>query len=160
MQVALIADTHGVLDARIEADLADAVLIVHAGDVGADVADRLAAAGCDTIIVRGNNDRADAPWPVSQAVDLPGGQLVVTHGDQWPAKVRHDRLRREWPDAGAIVCGHSHRRVIDRDAVPWVLNPGAAGRSRAYGGPGWLALDVEPEEWRVSVHEYPPLRRR
>lgn len=160
MRVALIADTHGVLDARIEAAITDAELIVHAGDVGAGVADRLRCLGTELVIVRGNNDPADAPWPASRIIDLPGGQLVVTHGDQWPAKTRHERLRREWPDAAAVVCGHSHRRVVDQTAAPWVLNPGAAGRSRAYGGPGWLALDIEHGHWRVTVQQYPPLRRR
>lgn len=160
MRVALIADTHGVLDARIAAAVADADMLVHAGDVGGGVAEQLAVIGAQVVIVRGNNDPADAPWPSFRIIDLPGGQLVVTHGDSWPARARHQRLRREWPQARAIVCGHSHRRVVDQGALPWVLNPGAAGRSRAYGGPGWLALDVERGDWRVAVQEYPPLRRR
>ena len=57
MRVLLLADTHGVLDARIAELAQDCALAVHAGDVGAsDVLKTLAAARGRVFAVRGNND--------------------------------------------------------------------------------------------------------
>ncbi|MEQ8496532.1 MAG: metallophosphoesterase family protein, partial [Gammaproteobacteria bacterium] len=82
--------------------------------------------------------------------------LVVVHGHQWPrAGTRHAKLRARWPAARAIVYGHSHRRIVDNDHAPWVLNPGAAGRARTYGGASWLGLAVDRDCWQVAEGEFP-----
>lgn len=155
MRVALISDTHGHLDDRIAAFLRDCGRIVHAGDVGGDVAARLAAFGPPVTVVAGNNDPTAAGWPASAELELPGGRLVVIHGHQWPAARRHRRLRAAFPGARAIVCGHSHRQLADRDESPWILNPGAAGRIRTYGGPGCILLDADSRRWRVDARQFP-----
>lgn len=160
MRIALIADTHGTLDPRIVEAVRGADVLVHAGDVGDGVEDAMTPLADRVVIVVGNNDPEDSRWPVSQTLELPGGQLVVIHGHQWPAKTRHRKLRERFPEARAIVCGHSHRRVLETDTTPWLLNPGAAGRSRAYGGPGWLELIATRETWQVHAESFEPLRRR
>lgn len=159
MHVVLLADTHGALDARVAETARGADLIVHAGDVGEGIEAELHTLADDVVIVHGNNDPSDRHWPESVARRLPGGELVVIHGHQWPAKTRHDRLRRAFPDARAIVCGHSHRRALDTDAAPWVLNPGAAGRTRAYGGPGCIELTIEGDDWRLRPVVFEARRR-
>lgn len=151
MRIALIADTHGHLDERIAAAIAGCDRIVHAGDVGRGVIEALEALERPLTVIRGNNDPGDVPWPESVELDLPGGVLTVVHGHQWPAKNRHARLRAAYSDARAVVCGHSHRQVVDRDEQPWVLNPGAAGRTRTYGGPAGLILTASERQWRVRV---------
>ncbi|MES1924075.1 metallophosphoesterase family protein [Salinisphaera sp. T31B1] len=160
MRIDLIADTHGRLDPRIAEAVAGADLLVHAGDVGAGIDEQLAALADPVIIVAGNNDPADCPWPVEQVVDLPGGRLAIMHGHQWPARTRHRRLCERFHDARAVVCGHSHRRVIETDGQPWLLNPGAAGRTRAYGGPGFLRLTIIDERWQIEPHVFEPWRAR
>ena len=101
--------------------------------------------GLPTTAVRGNNDTIDR-WPkadINQFNRLPsivrialtGGHIIVIHGHQYPqAKKRHVQLRERFSSALAIVYGHSHRMVMDTDHSPWVLNPGACGRVRTYGG--------------------------
>ena len=161
----LLSDSHGKLNAPLLnkiARLDTAVdLIVHAGDVGnADVITRLSQIA-PVIAVAGNNDTAEK-WPASDtsalarlrqscAIELPGGTLCVVHGHQWvkPA-VRHQGLRREFPGARVVVYGHSHRYCDDRDLAPRVLNPGACGHARAYGGPSAMRLSVSPERWRIQ----------
>ncbi|WP_295384373.1 metallophosphoesterase family protein, partial [uncultured Thiodictyon sp.] len=149
VRVAIIADTHGWVDRRVLAVVADCDLVVHAGDIGsAAVLARLRPRRGLIYAVRGNNDRP-AEWPAADQallatipphtqIDLPGGVLVVIHGHKTAARIRHERLRRRFPRARVLVCGHSHRLVLDRDALPWVLNPGAAGRTRTGGGPTCL----------------------
>lgn len=169
--VALVADTHGFLDPRVAAIARNADIVVHAGDIGArSILDELAAEGARVLAVAGNNDDS-RHWPASDrdtlarlpgevTVELPGGTLVMEHGHRFPARARHRRLRRAHPEAAAVVCGHSHRQAVDRDGLPWILNPGAAGRSRAHGGPGCLVLRATPTGWHVESHRFEPLTRR
>ncbi len=170
-RVALLADTHGFLDPRVAALVRGCDACAHAGDVGnAAVLDALAPSGGVVVAVRGNNDvprkwppdeqrvLADLPWEAT--LDLPGGRLVVVHGHRWPARDRHQRLRHAFPEARAIIYGHSHRLACDTSMVPWVLNPGAAGRVRTYGGPSCIVLDASEEGWNVEVMRLPPASRK
>lgn len=171
MRVAIVSDTHGFLDSRIAELVAACDVAVHAGDiVGAGVLAGLRPRRQRVIAVRGNNDTPDR-WPrrdrkilerlPSEAVlDLPGGRLVVVHGDRIaPARRRHERLRKIYPEARAVVYGHSHHLVCDRRQSPWIINPGAAGRSRTFGGPSCLLLIAREKRWRVKVIRFRPLVR-
>ncbi len=171
LRVLLLADTHGHLDERIAALAPWAERIVHAGDVGGcSILEQLGWPGEGVHAVQGNNDTArhwgddDPNWGAELAEDvaleLPGGRLVVVHGHRVRARDRHARLRRAYPDAGAVVYGHSHRLCIDQQTVPWVLNPGAAGRSRTYGGPSCLLLHATPTHWTVEPHRFSPPRSK
>lgn len=165
-RIAILSDTHGVLDARIERLSHSCDLAIHGGDVGnADVLARLQPLLGRVYAVRGNNDVA-GKWPERDQdllghlpewieLDLPGGTLALIHGHQSGAKGRHARLRRRFPHARAIVYGHSHRLVVDCDTSPWILNPGAAGRTRTYGGSSCLVLTARESDWMVEVHRFP-----
>lgn len=158
----LLGDTHGHLDARIAARVAEADFAVHTGDVGhADILDALKPRR-RLAVIQGNNDPgsdAGGPWsdiPRQATLSLPGGDLAVVHGDAWPARNRHQRLRAAFPAAKAVVYGHSHRLAIDDAALPWVLNPGAAGRTRTYGGPSCLVLNIpDSATWQIEPLRFP-----
>lgn len=166
LRVAILSDTHGVLDARVARVVGGCDLAVHGGDIGnAAVLAALTPRSGRVVAVLGNND-VPHKWPAADqhlldalpfelAEDLPGGRLVVVHGHRTPAKDRHARLRRRFPDARAIVYGHSHRLVADQEAEPWVLNPGAAGRERTFGGPSCMVLSAAHDHWSVAVHRFP-----
>jgi len=162
IRVALVSDTHGVIDPRIADLVSGCDWAVHAGDVGAwDVIAAMRPCREPVIAVRGNND-TPAKWPAGDRerlaelpeqaeLALPGGRLAIVHGHRHGAvRERHRRLREGFSGARAIVYGHSHRLVCDTEAEPWVLNPGAAGRSRTYGGPSCLILTVKGEQWSVE----------
>ena len=157
-RVALVADTHGAFDTRIEERLSNFDCIIHAGDLGG-----WSVLNFDTqraLAVTGNNDVV-SKWPDYElgvlrklpevlSLKLLGGDLVVIHGHQFPAvKTRHQKLKRAFPNAKAIVYGHSHRAIIDKQTKPWVLNPGASGKVRCYGGPSFIALTISSTGWRI-----------
>ncbi len=164
-RIGILSDTHGRLDPRILEWLAECAVIVHAGDVGSSsVLEALASTGARVVAVRGNNDVA-SKWPPPRAplhaladeqrLDLPGGALIVVHGHRvLPASRRHERLRERYPDVRAVVFGHSHRLVIDRSARPWVLNPGAAGRARTFGGPSAFILRASTSRWTIRSRRF------
>jgi uncharacterized protein len=163
LRLALISDTHGFIDRRIVELIDNCDAVVHVGDIGnRSVLRMLRPRRRLVLAVRGNND-TPKKWPpaerrfllqLPQALEiaLPGGLLVVVHGDRvLPASTRHERLRRVFPLARAVVYGHTHRLIFDQDASPWVLNPGAAGRERTFGGPSCVTLDVTARTWRVRM---------
>lgn len=170
VRVAILADTHGWVDPRVVAIVAVCDLAVHVGDIGnAEVLTRLRPRRGSVWAVRGNNDRP-VDWPpldldllvtipAQVELALPGGTLMVIHGHQTQARERHERLRRRFPLARVLVYGHSHRLVVDQTAEPWVINPGAAGRNRTFGGPTCLVLSAGEAEWRVAAHRFQPLAR-
>lgn len=166
-RVAILSDTHGALDARVAEVVSRCDYAVHAGDIGnAAVLAALQPRNGRVLAVRGNNDTA-AKWPPadhavldalpdSVLLELTGGVLAVVHGHRAGGTAgRHARLRRQFPAARAVVYGHSHRLVCDQSGPVWVLNPGAAGRARTFGGPSCLILHAGSRAWRVEVLRFP-----
>lgn len=171
-RVAIVSDTHGEVDARVVDAAAGCDYVVHAGDVGSRaVLDALTPANGTLVAVRGNNDVPEkwhrSEWacleslPWEARLSLPGGELAVVHGHRYGTPGRHhDRMRRDYADARLVVYGHSHHKCADRDATPWVVNPGAAGRVRTYGGPAICLLEASMHEWRLAITQFPPVERR
>lgn len=169
VRFAIVSDTHGFLDPRVAEAVARHDCAVHAGDVGnAGVLEALRPLWGRVYAVRGNND-VPKKWPANERrildslpetviLALPGGLLAVVHGDRVgrPSE-RHRKLRKRFDNARAVVFGHSHHRCVDKSARPWVLNPGAAGRARAYGGPGLLTLTATRKRWMVRGLVFAPL---
>ena len=157
-RIALVSDSHGPLHEAIAGQLEGYDCVVHAGDLGNWLS--FAALSANFHAVRGNND-IDTKWPVSELrylrripevlkIKLRGGELVVIHGHQFPAlKTRHARLREAFPQAKAILYGHSHRAVIEKSRAPWIINPGASGYKRTFGGAAYIHLAIGDNGWRL-----------
>jgi len=167
VRIAILSDTHGHVCPNVLAVVAECDIAVHAGDIlTARVLQELHAVVDEVHAVRGNNDvpgiwagdELDVLYSLSDVVDvsLPGGSLVVEHGHAhgW-SEPDLGKLRDAHPRARAIVYGHTHRLLIDREAEPWVLNPGAAGRIRNQGGPSCLVLHAGTDSWRVEEFRFP-----
>jgi len=132
-RLALISDTHlprgtrRLPDACVER-LRAADLIVHAGDlVRTEVLDALEALGPPVHAVLGNVDEPalGARLPAELRLDVDGVRLAVVH-DAGPAQGRAARLRRRFPDADAVVFGHSHIPLHEVGPDGLVLfNPGS-----------------------------------
>lgn len=171
VRVALVADTHGYLDPRIAVVVKSCDVALHGGDIGnAEILGQLQPRVGRVFAVLGNNDVAQK-WPDAQRdllfripleahIALPGGELVLVHGHRQPAARRHERLRERYPQARAICYGHSHVLVDDRDHLPWVINPGAAGRARTFGGPSCMVLTATEARWELETHRFAPRARR
>ena len=164
--VCLLSDTHGVLADPIAELVRDCDIAVHAGDIGgAAVLRALEPRSGKIVAVLGNNDVAEK-WPATDRkllkdlpaeaeLDLPGGILGVEHGHRVnPVAARHSKLRKRHPQARAILYGHSHRLSCDLERAPWVLNPGAAGYNRTFGGPSCLLLYAGQRNWRVEERRF------
>ena len=172
LRVVIVSDTHGEVDERIVREAAESDLVVHAGDVGnRRVLEALEPRRGKLVAVRGNNDVREkwcaSEWefleslPWEARLDLPGGELVVVHGHGYGYPGRnHHRMRRDYPQARLVVYGHSHLECADRAELPWVLNPGAAGRVRTHGGPSYTLLTASEARWEMETRRLAPPEKR
>ncbi len=139
MVLAIISDTHlprGArrLPAASLARLAAADTIVHAGDfIRAPVLESLRALGPPVVAVHGNVDDASlrGELPDSAVIDADGARIAVIH-DAGPSRGRLERMRRRFPDADAVVFGHSHLPLLERSADDGfqIFNPGSPTERR------------------------------
>ncbi len=126
MRIGLISDTHNLLRPQALALLAGSDHIIHAGDIcDADVLDALRRIAPVTA-VRGNNDRG--AWASclreTELIRLGAACLCVIHDLA--------QLDIDPPACGVqvVVCGHSHKPLVERRDGVLYVNPGSAGPRR------------------------------
>ena len=108
--------------------LRDADLILHAGDLSTvGVLDELEAIGPPVAAVIGNVDEPALAGrlPEERVVEAAGARIAMVH-DAGPAKGRLERMRARFPDADAVVFGHSHIPLHEERAGFQIFNPGSA----------------------------------
>ena len=157
----LVSDTHWprrakALPDRVWAEVAEADVVVHAGDwVEEGLLDELAARSRRLVACWGNNDgpALRRRLPEVARVTLEGARLAVVH-ETGAAPGRERRVDQRFPGVDVLVFGHSH--------IPWdsltptgtrLLNPGSPTDRRRQPfctymtavldrAPGGLSLDV------------------
>jgi uncharacterized protein len=137
VQIAVISDTHlprgtrRLPDACIDR-LRRADLILHAGDLMTMAVLRELETYGQVAAVHGNVDDAEvrAALPASALIEAAGATIAVTH-DAGPAKGRLARMRRRFPEADAVVFGHSHIPLHERAEDGFqIFNPGSPTERR------------------------------
>jgi putative phosphoesterase len=137
VRLAIISDTHlprgtRALPAECVRQLTAADAILHAGDfMEASVLTELEAMGPPVHAVRGNVDAADlqARLPGTRVVQAAGTRIAMIH-DAGPAVGRLVRMRRRFPDADAVVFGHSHIPLLEEADGFAIFNPGSPTERR------------------------------
>jgi putative phosphoesterase len=137
LQLAIISDTHLPKGKRTIPDaclvrLRSADAILHAGDlVATAVLELLESLGPPVHAVHGNVDEpaVRVRLPAVRMVEAGGARIVVTH-DGGPADGRLARLRIRFPDADAVVFGHSHLPLHEERDGFHIFNPGSPTERR------------------------------
>ncbi len=135
--IAVISDTHmpkggRALPAACVERLRAAEALIHAGDFSAASVLAELRAFCPVVLaVHGNVDDAELrrELPESLEVELGGSTVAVVH-DAGPAKGRLARMRARFPEAGAVVFGHSHLPLHEEEAGFQIFNPGSPTERR------------------------------
>jgi putative phosphoesterase len=167
-RVGVVADTHcpefvDHLPSRLVEVLQGVDLIVHAGDInGKETLDALRRIA-HVEAVRGDHDRT-LDLPLWREIEVEGKRIVIVHGNRsrwleepntllWTLSLGYYRphrglargLRLRFPDADAIVFGHTHRPHIETIGGVLLFNPGGVHqwnptsvRRRLTQGPGWF----------------------
>ena len=164
LKIAIVSDTHSVISPDILNSIKSCDQIIHACDIcGAHILEQLKQICPVVTAVCGNND-APSLWaedeiavvstlPAIAEIELPGGTVVIEHGHKHGMhQPDHGSLRAMHSHAKVIVYGHTHTMLVDDDAKPWVINPGAAGATRTRGGPSCLILTASADkEWDIEM---------
>jgi uncharacterized protein len=137
MRLAIISDTHmprggRALPPACVEHLRAADAILHAGDfVEAAVLAAIEALGPPVHAIRGNVDSAElqARLPLTRIVEASGARIAMIH-DAGPATGRLARMRRRFPDADAVVFGHSHLPLHETAGGFAIFNPGSPTERR------------------------------
>jgi uncharacterized protein len=132
-RLAVISDTHLPRGARRLPDRCVALLrgadaILHAGDFSsAATLAELRALGPPLHAVYGNVDEPAvlAQLPAARLLEIDGVRIAMVH-DSGPAAGRMARMRKRFPDADAVVFGHSHIPLHETGPDGFQLfNPGS-----------------------------------
>jgi putative phosphoesterase len=155
--IAVISDTHipkgkrRLPHACYERILA-AQAVIHAGDFSAaSVLDELEALCPVVHAVRGNVDDSEL-WdrlPESIEIDVEGHKVAVIH-DAGPRRGRLTRLHAHFPDADAVVFGHSHLPLHETDGGFQIFNPGSPTERRRAPRPSMGLLHPTPSGLRFE----------
>ena len=137
MVVAIVADTHmprgprRLPEACVQ-ELRAADAAIHAGDfTAAAVVAEIEALTVSLVAVHGNVDAREVVrrLPARTEVELEGVRIGVIH-DAGTRRGRLGRMRREFPGADAVVFGHSHMPLHERDGNFQIFNPGSPTERR------------------------------
>jgi putative phosphoesterase len=158
VRVAVIADTHlprgrRRLPEACTAELRQSDAILHAGDLtGVAFLGELLSLGPPVHAIHGN---ADEPavcdlLPGDLTVEVAGLTVALVH-IPGPRAGREERLRRRFPDADAIVYGHTHVPQVERFEGAWILNPGSPTERRRSPSRAMLRLDLDRRRLRPHL---------
>jgi putative phosphoesterase len=159
--IAVISDTHAHLDSRIIEIIRECDIAVHAGDIcGSEILESMQPKTGKVYAVTGNNDpfchATNTQLPKVLSFTVFGEKITIEHGhEHGHHKPDHELLRQAHNDSKLVIYGHTHKQVIDQEASPWILNPGAAGKTRNHGGPSCLIINCfEDKEWHVDKYRF------
>ncbi len=135
--IAVIADTHmpkgtRELPAECVEKIRAAEALIHAGDFSAaSVLEELEALCPVVLAVHGNVDDAELRrrLPETLEVELGSRTVAVVH-DAGPRQGRLTRMRVRFPDADAVVFGHSHLPLHEEKGGFQIFNPGSPTERR------------------------------
>ena len=136
LRLAIVADTHMPRGARrlaqdCLAELEASDLIIHLGDFTELAVLRDLETLGPVEAVHGNVDSAEVRrlLPAHKEIEVEGRRLALIH-DAGPARGRLARMRRRFPGADAVLFGHSHLPLHEREGEFQLFNPGSPTERR------------------------------
>jgi uncharacterized protein len=155
--IAVIADTHmpkgkRALPEECIAQIRRADALIHAGDfAAASVLAELRELCPVVLAVHGNVDDAELRRELPEALEAEvGGRTLAVVHDAGPSKGRLERMRARFPDADAVVFGHSHLPLHEATDGFQIFNPGSPTERRRAPRPSMGLLHPGPSGLRFE----------
>jgi hypothetical protein len=152
-RIIILSDTHSYLSPMISNLINKDDYVIHAGDIlDHDILTNIKVMSRQLYAVNGNNDDYNELNDV-EIITTSIGNIVVTHGHKHYPDY-HDSLRRAYPDALIIIYGHTHHHTLDMTKKPYVVNPGAAGKTRTQGGASCIILSNSCDGFNLELKKF------
>ena len=155
--IAVIADTHmpkgsRTLPPACVERIRAAEALIHAGDFSAAAVLAKLRGLCPVVLgVHGNVDDAELrrELPEELEVEIGSRTLAIVH-DAGPRQGRLARLRARFPEANAVVFGHSHLPLHEEENGFQIFNPGSPTERRRAPAPSMGLLHPGPSGLRFE----------
>ena len=106
--------------------------VIHAGDFfAASVLEDLRELNPRIVAVHGNVDEPALREELPESIEVEvGGHTVAVIHDAGPSKGRLARMRARFPEADAVIFGHSHLPLHEKEDGFQIFNPGSPTERR------------------------------
>ena len=157
-RIMIVSDSH-----RRHGNLAEAIynegqldLLIHLGDIEGEEDIIQELAGCETIMVPGNNDFFSS-LPREKELQIGKYKVLITHGHYYYVNTGIEDIEREAEGRGfdIVMFGHTHRPIIDYHKDVIALNPGSLSYPRQEGKrPSYIIMDIDKKGEATFEIEY------
>lgn len=147
MKILIVSDTHRrnenfltVMDRVRPVDM-----VVHCGDVEGSESVIEKAAGCPVQMVRGNNDFLSL-MPKEKEFRIGNYKVWLTHGHNYCVSMNYEIIKQEARDRDVdiVMCGHTHKPIVDTSRNVTLLNPGSMSYPRQEGRrPSYILMEID-----------------
>lgn len=150
MKILIVSDTHRQNGncLRVIEKVKPIDLLVHCGDVEGSEKIIADAAGCPMYIVRGNNDFL-SNMPREKEFMIGRYKVWLTHGHNYYISMNYETIKAEASDRGVdiVMCGHTHKPVVDISKEITLVNPGSMSYPRQEGRrPSYIIMEIDRED--------------
>lgn len=147
MKILIVSDTHRRNEnfLKVMEKVGKIDLLVHCGDVEGSEYLISEAAGCPVEMVQGNNDYFSS-LPRETEFMIGDYKVWVTHGHNYYVSMGYEILKEEARsrEVDIVMCGHTHRPVIEQERDLTLINPGSLSYPRQEGRvPSYVLMEID-----------------
>lgn len=149
MRILIVSDTHRKNDnfLKVVEKTGPYDMLLHCGDIEGSEYLISEAIGCPAEIVQGNNDFF-ANLPKEKEFQIGSYKVWLTHGHNYYVSMNYEIIKQEARDRGVdiVVCGHTHKPVIERENTLTLINPGSMSYPRQENRkPSYVIMEIDKD---------------
>ncbi len=149
MKILIVSDTHryNTNFLKIVEKTAPLDMVVHCGDIEGSELLISQAAECPVEMVQGNNDFF-LVLPREKEFMIGEYRVWLTHGHNYYIAMNSDviKLEARMRDVDIVMCGHTHKPVVDIESGLTLLNPGSISYPRQSNRkPSYIIMEIDRE---------------
>ena len=149
MKILIVSDTHryNTNFLKIVEKTAPLDMVVHCGDIEGSELLISQAAECPVEMVQGNNDFF-SDLPREKEFMIGEYRVWLTHGHNYYIAMNSDviKLEARMRDVDIVMCGHTHKPVVDIESGLTLLSPGSISYPRQSNRkPSYIIMEIDRE---------------
>lgn len=149
MKILIVSDTHRHNEnyLRVVEKVGPLDMVVHCGDVEGSEYVISKAAKCPVEMVQGNNDFF-SDLPKEKEFMIGRYKVWLTHGHHYYISMNSEIIKQEAREreVDIVMCGHTHKPVIDMEKDLTLINPGSLSYPRQENRkPSYILMEIDTE---------------